>query len=363
MKKTKKMMALALAASMVLGSSTVAFAADGDPTPGGTGNVSGSGSVEGHVNKEVLNVVLPTVPSGTPSAFAYTMDPERLIQGTDAAKYAEGSVFPAADSDTGVYFLTDTNTYSNTSNIYQVVNKSSCAVDLTVKVKATQNTAKDITLASSNGVSTTAPELYLGLKVGSTEQAVSATEATVNKTLAGNSNNFVITVNTKEDDTKEYVYKEKDSTSGWKAMDISLTGTVCKLDIADDTTAPTVDVTWSWAKAADNATASTDAVEFVEGPQLSVSSTGLITHTGLTEEKRYVSMAITNINGTYDIEAAPVVWNLENYSSETGGFYTCQLGDYWLETLRGFNRGKVVVTLSDGTTNSADINIPALNND
>ena len=89
MKKTKKMMALALAASMVLGSSTVAFAADGDPTPGGTVNVSGSGSVEGHVNKEVLNVVLPTVPSGTPSAFAYTMDPERLIQGTDAAKYAE----------------------------------------------------------------------------------------------------------------------------------------------------------------------------------------------------------------------------------------------------------------------------------
>ena len=84
MRKTKKMMALALAASMVLGSSVVAFAAEGDATPGGSGTVSGTGEVEGHVNKEVLNVILPTVPSDQASAFAYTMDPERLIQGTDA---------------------------------------------------------------------------------------------------------------------------------------------------------------------------------------------------------------------------------------------------------------------------------------
>lgn len=82
MRKTKKMMALALATSMVLGSSMMAFAAEGDATPGGSGNVSGAGSVEGHVNKEVLNVILPTVPSGS-SAFAYTMDPEsiKIIQG------------------------------------------------------------------------------------------------------------------------------------------------------------------------------------------------------------------------------------------------------------------------------------------
>lgn len=352
MKKTKKMMALALAASMVLGSSTVAFAADGDPASGGTGNVSGSGSVEGHVNKEVLNVVLPTVPSGTPSAFAYTMDPERLIQGTDAAKYAEGSVFPAADSDTRVYFLTDTNTYSNTSNIYQVVNKSSCAVDLTVKVKATQNTAKDITLASSNGVSTTAPELYLGLKVGSTEQAVSATEATVNKTLAGNSNNFVITVNTKEDDTKEYVYKEKDSTSGWKAMDISLTGTVSKLDIADDTTAPTVDVTWSWAKAADNATASTDAVEFVEGPQISVTPSGLITLSNLTAQRNHTSVTLSINGATHDINVNPVDWDTSNWSQENGGTSVGQLGTEWMRWLTEETDGNITLTLNltDGTS-------------
>lgn len=331
----------------------------GDTTPGGTGTVSGTGEVEGHVNKEVLNVILPTVPSGQASAFAYTMDPERLIQGTDAAKYEEGTVFPAADVDTGVYFLTDTKTYSNESNTYQVVNKSSCDVDLTVKVKATQSSAKDITLASSNGVSTTAPELYLGLKVGSSEQAVSATEATVNKTLAGNKNNFEITVNTKDDGSKEYAYKEKDSTSAWKAMNISLTGTVSKLDIAADTTAPTVDVTWSWAKAADNATPSTDAVEFAEGPQVNANSSGLITMTGFTAEQNYASMVLVDGEGTeWDITVAPYTWNGDSWNETTGGNATMQLGDKWKSFL--IEKGgsvQIKLTLTDGKVITATTTI------
>ncbi len=359
MRKTKKMMALALAASMVLGSSVVAFAAEGDATPGGSGTVSGTGEVEGHVNKEVLNVILPTVPSDQASAFAYTMDPERLIQGTDAAKYEEGTVFPAADADTGVYFLTDTKTYSNESNTYQVVNKSSCDVDLTVKVKATQNSAKDITLASSNGVSTTAPELYLGLKVGSSEQAVSATEATVNKTLAGNKNNFEITVNTKDDGTKEYAYKEKDSTSGWKAMNISLTGTVSKLDIASDTTAPTVDVTWSWAKAADNATPSTDVVEFVDGPQIVVSTAGLINITGLTADANYKMVKITEENGTVNnITAAPVDYISDNWSEANGGVLGIQLSAKWMDYLKG-KTVTFTLTLSDDSEKTTEVTFPA----
>lgn len=255
MKRAKKMVALILAASMTLGSSLVAFATETETTPGGTGTTSGTGNVEGHVNKEVLNVVLPTVTAGT-SAFAYTMDPERLIQGTDAGKYAEGTVFPAADGDTGVYFQTADNTYANTSNTYQVINKSSCAIDLTVKVKATQNTTKDIALGASATPAGTTPELYLGLKVGNTDQAVSSSEATVTKTIAGTPGNFSIAVVTGDGGAKSYAYQEKADASSWKAMNISMTGSVNNVDIAADTTAPTVDVTWTWAKAADNATAS-----------------------------------------------------------------------------------------------------------
>ncbi len=350
MKKTKKMMVFVLTATMALGNSAVTFAADGDAASGGTGGVSGSGAVEGHVEKEVLNVVLPTVSAGS-SAFAYTMDPERLIQGTDAAKYAEGTVFPDKDSDTGVYFLTDTNTYSNTSNTYQVINKSSCDVDLTVKVKATQNTAKDIALAASDAVSTTDPELYLGLNVGTTEQVISATEMTVTKTIAGNSNNFNITVQTKDDGTKEYVYQEKESTFGWKAMNINMTGTVSKLDIEEDTTAPTVDVTWSWAKAADTSTPSTDAVEFVEGPQISMDNNGLITMTGFTSEQNYSSLAVTDGEGIkWDIGDSPYTWDLTNYDAATGGDANIQLSDGWKNFL--IEKGGAVtleLTLTDGT--------------
>ncbi len=250
----KKVMALLLAVTMVMGSSITVFAAEGD----NTGSTQGAGTSEGHVDKEVLNVILPTIASGT-TPFAYTMDPERLIQGTDASKYAEGTVFPDAATDTGVYFLVGENQYANTSNTLQAINRSSCDVTFTVKVKTTQNTAKDIALADSDTPATDSAELYLGLKVGQTSQVVSATEATVTKTVAGTPANFEIAV----DENKAYVYREKESATTWKAIDISMTGAVSKFAIAADTTAPTVEVTWSYAKAAEGATVDTaDQVEY-----------------------------------------------------------------------------------------------------
>jgi len=258
MRKTKRMLAVALAATMVFGSSLTAFA-DEPVTSGGT---NGSGTSEGHVEKELINVVLPTVPSGS-TPFAYTMDPERLIQETDAAKYAEGTVFPEED-DTGVYFLTAENTYANASNTLQAINKSSCAITLTVKVKTTQNTAKDIALATSSTVATTGtPNLYLGLKVGNETKVVSAEEQTVTKNIAGVPSNFEVAVQTNaETGAKSYVYQEKASATTWKAMNLSMEGAVSNLAVESDTTAPTVNVTWSYAKAADDAEAATDAVDY-----------------------------------------------------------------------------------------------------
>lgn len=359
MKNAKKMMALALAASMAMSSSAVAFAAEGDATPGGTGTTLGTGAVEGHVDKEVLSVVLPTVEANK-SLFSYTMDPERLIQGTDAAKYVEGAVFPAADADTGVYFLTGENKYENTSSTYQVINKSSCDITLTVNVKATQNTAKDIALATSNIVATTGtPDLYLGLKIGNTDQVVSTTAVDVKKTIAGTPGNFNIAVK-EESGQKKYVYQEKADASTWKAMNISMTGSVSKLDIEKDTTAPAVDVTWTWTKAAESDTADTDVVDYVAGPQMSVSTTGLITITGLTSAKNYKGLSIKNSNGgPYAINDAPCTWVEDNYSSENGGSLTCQLGETWLGTLRGVSTGEAVLELTDGTVIRVATNIPA----
>lgn len=264
MRKMKQGLAVALAATMVLGSAFTVLAA-----PAGTGSTTGAGASEGHVNKEVLNMVLPTVAAGT-SPFAYTMDPERLIQETGGAKY-EDYTFPAAASDTGVYFLTGDKTYANESSTLQAVNKSSCNVTLTVKVKATASAGgKDIPLVSAASTSTSAAELYLGLKVGSSTQAVSTTEATVTKTVAGTPGNFETTVKDKEGGAqgeKEYVYQEKEDATTWKAMNISMTGNVNNYKIDADTTAPTVEVTWEYDKAAESATPDTaDQTDYTTTP-------------------------------------------------------------------------------------------------
>lgn len=256
----KKMMTAILVTTMVAGSTLTAFAADA--TSGGT---SGSGTSEGHVNQEVVSMILPTVSTGS-SPFAYTMDPERLIQETSGKKYPEGSVFPAKDSDTGVYFQTDDKTYANESNTLQAINNGSCDVTLTVKVKATATAGgKDIALATSSAVATTGtPDLYLGLKVGKgNATVVSASEQSVPKTIAGTPGNFEITL----DENNDYVYKEKADATTWKAIDINLEGAVSEIAIADDTTAPTVDVTWEYAKAADDATVSeSDQVDYTVAP-------------------------------------------------------------------------------------------------
>ena len=261
--KSKKFMAIALVATMVFGSSLTAFAED----PVTSGGSDGAGASEGHVDKELLNVVLPVIPTGS-TPFAYTMDPERLIQATEAAKYTQGTHVPEAEGDTGVYFLTGENTYANASNVVQAINKSSCDVTLTVKVKTTATGDADIALATSSTVATTGtPNLYLGLKVGTGTTVVSGTEQTVTKTIAGDPDNFEIAVTTGENDAKSYVYQQKADATTWKAVNISMEGAVSNLPIATTTTAPTVNVTWSYAKAADSATVDTaDLVDYSDTP-------------------------------------------------------------------------------------------------
>lgn len=276
MLNTKKILAAALAATMVFGSSISVFADD----PVTSGGSDGAGASEGHVDKEVVNVVLPVIPTGS-TPFAYTMDPERLIQATDAAKYAEGTTFPKAAGDTGVYFLTGENTYANASNVVQAINKSSCDVTLTVKVKTTATGDADIALATSSTVATTGtPNLYLGLKVGTETTVVSGTEQTVTKTIAGDPDNFEIAVTTGENDAKSYVYQQKADATTWKAVNISMEGAVSNLPIATTTTAPTVNVTWSYAKAADSATVDTaDLVDYSDTPASAAPSISTTSYT------------------------------------------------------------------------------------
>lgn len=244
MRKMKKGVALALTATMVLGSTVTAFAADTN-----SGSTTGEGTSEGHVDKHVINVELPTVAEGS-TPFAYTMDAERLVQETDGAKY-ENAVFPAKDGDTGVYFLTGQNddgknVYANTSTALKATSKSSADVKLTVEVTADSKDS-DISLVDTAPASdVTDPQLYLALNVGGTTKAIKKGEtAKAEVTLAGKDDNFETTV-----DNEKYVYTEKKVEEGgtpltWNEESISLTGAVSKAS-AKDLTAPTLTVTWKY---------------------------------------------------------------------------------------------------------------------
>ena len=251
--KFKKRIAVLLAATMVLGSTVTVMAY---PVPD-SGSATGTGTSEGHLNREIGNVVLPTTVSE--NAFSYTIDPERLVSETNGAKHS-GATFAGTSKADGVFFQTADNTYDSKTNEYEVVNKSTFPIDVTIKVAApAEAAATDIALVSANALTgATTPGLYLGLKVGATpssETAVPVLFGTpAEKTLSVNAvkNNFEASVS-----NNAYVYQEKANVADntWQRTKFLLEGKTTNgadgaegLQIASNTTAPTLTVTWSWKK-------------------------------------------------------------------------------------------------------------------
>lgn len=88
--KLRKLMAGSLAATMVIGSGTTAFAADG---------ATGTGTSFEHMDTEITSVTLPT-DDAVNGTFNYYVDPERAVN--SANKLADGTAVTA--NDDGVYF-------------------------------------------------------------------------------------------------------------------------------------------------------------------------------------------------------------------------------------------------------------------
>lgn len=175
MNNYKKILAGVLATSMVLSSSMVALADEG--------RTKGSGKVEGALSHDVFRVVLPTEESYT-GAFDYVMDPLGLLLDANNTKY-EGYKF---DNTSGgsLYFHNNTKaaaspfyTYTNESDALTVQNKSTKAVNLTVKVTATSVDGIPMTADDTFGASGTADtdtSLYLAL-VGENAAGTKTTKA------------------------------------------------------------------------------------------------------------------------------------------------------------------------------------------
>lgn len=267
MNRFSKFFAVAMAATLVVASSFTAFAEDTT-----TGNSIGGGTPEGHVTKKAMSVVLPTIAEGS-TPFAYTMDPEGLIKETTAARYPN-TIFPEAASDSQVYFNNgpkggegddkDYTVYANSSASQKVTNKSSHAISLTVKAEVSSPATTDIPLVAADEIATAdAASLYLGLKVGAEEPVAISTAAAAETTVtvAGTAANYKTAWNGTANKYEyrpltlaEYQEKVGDNTktqddydATWATSEFQLEGAVTTTkDIEDETTAPSIKVTWSW---------------------------------------------------------------------------------------------------------------------
>jgi hypothetical protein len=244
----KKLLAVLVATTMVVGSSVTAFAADG--------TADGKGSYEGNdVGYTAPQVTLPTIAT---NSLDYIADPNGLIRQSNAAAYS-GYTF---SGDTGVYFLTDSTgkKYTQNSAVITAYNKSAYPVSVTVTLK--QKTAgTNVTFNSdSTFKNSTNKEVYLALvDVAGNTKAISGTNpdttgaATMYGVIAGKPGNYKLS---KGNSGYEYTYASgvsADDNTKWNAVKVRVTGAANLAATWSGATDVPPAVTMTWAISADTA--------------------------------------------------------------------------------------------------------------
>ena len=223
MKRTfvKKTMAVAMATTMILGSTMTVFATEQQTTD----TIPGTGEVEGVVDTSVFDVVVPTVDEGT---YDFRLDPQGLIEATGTASTADGRISTHVTHtghenaeftiDTTMYFansVTEDSTpitlYTNTSAKASFENHSTTKVDVTVIAEVKDAAGIAISEDKTFSGDTTA-SMYLELNDTGSKVAVVDSEtkiATLTTTLdALADTNFKPKY---DDETGEYSYELIDS--------------------------------------------------------------------------------------------------------------------------------------------------------
>lgn len=145
------------------------------------GSKTGSGRVEGNVNTDVYQVVLPTVSDHT---FNFIIDPQQLINQTDGAGYG-GKTF---ETDTTLFFRrTDKEAnedYSSTSNPITITNRGSVPIDISLNVKMSSSSLGGIRMTDDREFQgDTTASLYLAVVDGENILPVDTNGVSINTTL------------------------------------------------------------------------------------------------------------------------------------------------------------------------------------
>ena len=335
MKRFKKIAAIAMAATMLAGSSLTVFASS-------EGTDSGTGSYEGFVDETSAFTV--DVPTNAANVFNFFVDPNDLLKETGYARL--GASESDFESGASLFFTKASGTpkYTKDSDSVTLENQSSYTVD--VEVSATVTGAKGITLsADALTGEETDPTLYLAIvhPTDSTPdtQAITAAGGKLTGEIEGVADNFEIKY---QGGKYQYVAKTA-GTSPWKNYTFNLTG-ACggTWTDAQAEAAPVVELTWK-------------ITDPKAGPQMTVSTSGLISISNLTADKNFSSLAVS-YGTTVDkaIATSSHTWDKTNWTRDNGGSLTIQLLDTWVSNLSG-QSATFTLKLSDGSTITTTVTI------
>lgn len=361
-KKYRKVLSAILAATMVLGSTMVANAESQSAT--------GDGHKDTVEQKEIFKVLLPT---SAAKQFDYILDPNGVIAETEYAKYG-GTASASFEKGQTMYFRNAPAvgatkvTYSSSSDAITAYNKSNIGVE--IKVEVSIATPSGIELASARGdlvdSDTATPSIYMELVAsGSTTQnpaiTTAAKKAVATDSIPSAAANYKASYSNA---TKKYNYilatgadalatDSQRLSENFKSFTFKLTGACNTTEkwIGLSEQPPTVSLTWTIDPPADAA---------VSGPSLSMTTTGLISASGLTATQNFKSIKVVDgKNVEWDISDAPADWNVENWSAEEGGSFTIQLGEFWMNFIKE-NGGTAVVklNLTDNSVKTISVTLP-----
>ena len=320
-KNYKRIVAAALAATMVFGSALTVYADPESQQDEGTPGVStGTGSYEGgELKYPTLSVTLPTIPEGT---YDYIADPNGLIGLTDNAKYEDAEF----TGDTGIYFETSDNTYSEKSAAQEVENQNAQDIDVTVKVEVTTPGDSSIQYASSATFADedTTNGFYLAITDDAEESpkvaALSTSGvATLTTTVEGNPDNYQAGYSS--DDGYGYTLKtaEDDSPLTWNKCSFILTGALnLNATWGDDIEFPEITITWSYKEHADASvtetavSGSSNVVHYTVPEGVTVSKVEIVKTAGVTTLSSGSHYTVNAAAGTINITASVLTNNKGN---------------------------------------------------
>lgn len=190
-RKNKKFAAYIMAAV-----TAVAFPASVAAEELGQGDETGVGEVEGSVQQDIYQVVLPTV---TEDMFDFIIDPQGLINKTGGAAY-DGKSF----EEGGTLFFKRNDgraeeDYSSMSDAITITNRSSVAIDVSVEVSVAADSLEGITMTNDKEFTDdTSASLFLALTDGEDVIPIGADGVAMN-----------VTVDAAPEGAYEYIYDEE----------------------------------------------------------------------------------------------------------------------------------------------------------